>query len=76
INLAKHAAKQLNTVVVMTGPTDYITDGKTSFEVFNGHKLLTSVTGTGCLLSSIIAAFCSQYEDKVTASTAAVIFYG
>nr|WP_328588741.1 hydroxyethylthiazole kinase [Litchfieldia alkalitelluris] len=75
-DLAKKAANKLNTIIVMTGKTDLITNGEILFEVRNGHPMLTKVTGTGCLLSSVVAAFCSQSDDKTTACAAAVSFYG
>lgn len=75
--LAKKAAVTLNTVVVMTGETDIITDGETTYECKNGDPMLAKVTGTGCLLSSVVAAFCSQGKSNlVEACAAAVGFYG
>ncbi|MDG5787117.1 hydroxyethylthiazole kinase [Evansella sp. AB-P1] len=74
--LAKKAAKNLNVIIVMTGKTDIITDGETLYEINNGDALLTKVTGTGCLLSSVVAAFCTQHDNYLDASAAAVTFYG
>ncbi|WLR43067.1 hydroxyethylthiazole kinase [Bacillus carboniphilus] len=74
-SLAKKAAKQLNCTVVITGKDDVITNGETTYVMSNGHISLTKVTGTGCLLSSVIAAFCAVEENTVEASAAAVGFY-
>jgi len=54
--IAKHEAKKWNCLVVVTGASDYITDGESEFWVAGGHVQMTEVTGTGCLLSAICAA--------------------
>ncbi|WP_042355911.1 hydroxyethylthiazole kinase [Bacillus rubiinfantis] len=76
VNLAIKAAKQFQTVVVVTGKEDIITDGKTVFKVKNGHPLLTKVTGAGCLLTSVVGAFVGVERDTVKAAVSAVSFYG
>ncbi|GAB6182024.1 hydroxyethylthiazole kinase [Desulfotomaculum defluvii] len=76
VYLAQSAAKQLDTVVVVTGKEDVITDGQRTYVVNNGDALLTRVTGTGCLLSSVIGAFCAVEQELLLASTAALVSYG
>jgi thiamine-phosphate diphosphorylase/hydroxyethylthiazole kinase len=46
-------------VVVLTGETDYISDGERVFMLKNGHPLLGSITGSGCVLGSCIASYCA-----------------
>ena len=74
--LAKKAAQQLNTVVVVTGKEDFVSNGTNTNIIHNGHPLLTKVTGTGCLLSSVIGAFAAVEENLVEAATSALVFYG
>ncbi|SFL94939.1 hydroxyethylthiazole kinase [Paenibacillus sp. 1_12] len=74
--LAAHAARTLGCVVVVTGKDDYVSDGTIGYKVSNGTPLLTKVTGTGCLLSSIIGAFAAVEPDLVLASAAALAYYG
>ncbi|MED3562945.1 hydroxyethylthiazole kinase [Bacillus xiapuensis] len=76
VELAIRTAQKLNTVVVITGKTDVISDGQNTFAVHNGHSMLTKVTGTGCLLTSVIGAFASVEKDFVKAATAALVYYG
>lgn len=49
-NLANH----LQSVIAISGPVDYVTDGKREAFVENGTPLLTRVTGTGCMLTAVI----------------------
>ncbi|MDA7025288.1 hydroxyethylthiazole kinase [Bacillus sp. CLL-7-23] len=74
--LAKKAAEAWRTTVVITGAEDIITDGKRLYTAHNGHQLLTKVTGTGCLLTSVIGAFCAIEKDFCQAALSAVVYYG
>lgn len=74
--LAKKAAKLWDTAVIITGAEDVITDGTKMYTVGNGHQLLTKVTGTGCLFTSVIGAFCAVEKDVCRAAVSAAAFYG
>ncbi|GJM76008.1 hydroxyethylthiazole kinase [Paenibacillus macerans] len=74
--LAVRAARKLNTVVAVTGREDVITDGKLCRAVSGGDALLTQVTGTGCLLTSVLGAFAAVERDVLLAGTAGLAFYG
>lgn len=52
---AYSAAK--NAVIVMTGSRDLIVDQEKVCEVKNGHPMMAQITGTGCMLDGILAAF-------------------
>ncbi|GAA3318391.1 hypothetical protein GCM10020331_020990 [Ectobacillus funiculus] len=76
IALAQKAAEQLRTTVVITGKEDVVTDGaKKTYIVRNGHPILTKVTGTGCLLTSVIGAFAAVEKDIAEAAVAALVSY-
>ncbi|PGY08384.1 hydroxyethylthiazole kinase [Bacillus sp. AFS031507] len=76
IELAITSAQKLNGLVVITGKEDIVSDGKTTYVVSNGHPILTKVTGTGCLLTSVIGAFAGVEKDLLQASVAALTYYG
>ncbi|MBT2736404.1 hydroxyethylthiazole kinase [Bacillus sp. ISL-7] len=76
IELAITSAQKLNGLVVITGKEDVVSDGKTTYVVSNGHPILTKVTGTGCLLTSVIGAFAGVEKDLLQASVAALTYYG
>lgn len=76
IDLAITAARKLQTIIVVTGKEDVITDGITTFVGRNGHPILTKVTGTGCLLTSVIGAFAAVEKNLLAAAASAVTAYG
>ena len=55
--LARAAGRHLQLVASVTGPVDYVSDGESVLSVSNGHELLATVTGTGCMSSAITGGF-------------------
>ena len=69
-------ARELGVPVAITGPVDYVTDGRCVVRVANGHPLMGGVTGTGCGATAIIAAFAGVDADPVSAAATALAYYG
>nr|MBS7751086.1 hydroxyethylthiazole kinase [Vibrio cholerae] len=44
VSIAKQAADELNTVAVITGKEDVVTDGERTIVIRNGHSILTKIT--------------------------------
>ena len=47
-------ANKLNTVILASGPLDILSDGKTTLVIDNGDDMMPLITGSGCMLSSIV----------------------
>jgi hydroxyethylthiazole kinase len=66
-------------VVAVSGPIDLITDGERVLRLANGHELLTRVTGGGCALGAVMAAFLGAASvtghDALTAVASASLVY-
>lgn len=73
VAFAKEFAKQMQAVVAITGEIDIICDEKTAYCIYNGDKMMASVTGTGCQLSALITAFVSANPQQVLESTVAAV---
>lgn len=73
---AKSLAQLLNTVVVVSGKTDYISDGNKIISINNGHEMLTRVTGTGCMSASLIGTYCGVTTDYLAAAAAGTMTMG
>ncbi len=76
VAVAKALAKGAGAVVVMSGPTDIVTDGSRTALVDNGHQLMGQISGTGCMASSIVGAFAAASRDHVLSSAAALAAFG
>jgi hydroxyethylthiazole kinase len=61
--LARVAAGNLGLVASVTGVVDHVSDGDRVLAVANGHELLASVTGTGCMSSAITGCFLAAKRD-------------
>ncbi|KZE90619.1 hydroxyethylthiazole kinase [Microbacterium sp. TNHR37B] len=62
--------------VAVSGPVDLIIADGRSARVRNGHALLTRMTGGGCALGAVMAAFAAVESDAFVAATAASVVYG
>ena len=49
-------ASKLNTVILASGPIDILTDGETTVAIDNGDDMMPLITGSGCMLSSIVGS--------------------
>lgn len=59
VEAAKDVARRHHCLVAVTGETDIVTDGEKIIRIKGGHPLMTRITGMGCLLSAVCAAFLS-----------------
>jgi hydroxyethylthiazole kinase len=62
--LARSAARSLGVVASVTGPVDHVSDGETVLAISNGHPLLASITGTGCMSSAVTGCFLAVNRDR------------
>lgn len=76
VDISKKLAKEKNAVVVITGKEDIITDGEKVNIVKNGHDMMGSIVGTGCMAASVIGAFSGVERNYVSASTSGLVCFG
>mgnify|MGYP006266819055 CR=1 FL=1 len=69
-------AREWNCVVVASGKQDTISNGSETWLVDNGSSMLQLITGSGCMLGALVAAFCGAGHDYLQASVAACISMG
>ena len=62
-DLARAAARTLGVVASVTGAVDHVSDGEQVLRVANGHELLATVTGTGCMSTAITGCFAAAKPD-------------
>ena len=77
INIARTLASSFHCIIVITGAIDIVSDGVRTMQVKNGCAAMRHVTGTGCMLDSLIASFCGGYSDDFfEAAVSSVIAMG
>ena len=77
VSFAKAFAEKFGCVVAITGAIDIVADAKTAYCIRNGHPMMPSITGTGCQLSALTAAFlCANPNQPLQAAAAAVCAMG
>ena len=77
ISFAKNLAQKTDAIIVITGAIDIIANKNTAYCIRNGHPAMSKITGTGCQLSAMIAAYITANPDNfLTAAVAAVAAMG
>ena len=71
ISFARDLSKKTKSVIAVSGAIDIITDGNKTYLVRNGHPLMAQVTGTGCMLTALMAACCAANPDCILDAAAA-----
>src|SRR5213075_862694 len=75
--LARLAGRNLGLVASVTGAVDHVSDGEAVMAIGNGHELLATVTGTGCMSSAITGCFlAAKREEPVEAAAEALAAFG
>lgn len=74
--IAKDLAAKMNSIIVISGSVDYVSNGSKVISVRNGHRMLTDVTGTGCMSTSLIGTYCGVTKDYLAAATAGIMTMG
>jgi hydroxyethylthiazole kinase len=75
--LARAAARRLGVIASVTGPVDHVSDGERVLAVSNGHPLLATVTGTGCMSSAMTGCFlAANPTEPLEAAAEALAAFG
>ncbi len=74
-DLARELATATGAVVAATGRVDVVSDGVRTIWIENGHPLLSRVSGSGCMATAVIAAFCAVEPAVLPAAAAGLVCY-
>jgi hydroxyethylthiazole kinase len=76
VTIARDLAGSLEIIVAISGVTDIVTDGQKVLLVDNGHPMMGSISGTGCMAASVTGTFAAESRNPVTATAAALAAFG
>ncbi|TDT57272.1 hydroxyethylthiazole kinase [Fonticella tunisiensis] len=74
--IALSLAMRLGSVIAITGAKDIISDGKRLCTIENGHKMLSMVTGTGCMSTCLIGTYSGVTNDYYLSAAAGILTMG
>lgn len=73
IDFVKDFARKTGCVAAVTGAIDLVSDGDKCYVIRNGRAEMGKITGTGCQLSGMAAAFIAANPDSVLEACAAAV---
>ena len=73
---AKSVAKKFDCIVCISGKIDIITDCENIKYCKYGNKIMSKITGCGCMLTCVVACFCAVNKNCLDATYTACCVYG
>ena len=73
VAFAKAFAAQTGAVIAITGAIDIVADAEKAYCIRNGNAMMSSITGTGCQLSALTAAFVTANPGHPLEAAAAAV---
>jgi len=75
-SVVRSLARNHRCIVLLSGPTDYLSDGSIVIRMSNGHELLGQITGAGCILGTTITTFCGAASMAALGTSEGVLVQG
>ena len=72
---AETLVRLYKTTVIISGETDYIIDANQLNQFSRGSNMMPLLTGSGCLLTSVVGAFHAVTSNVMDAANAGCLFY-
>ena len=73
--IVENVASNWGVVAAATAEVDYVSDGKRSYRLSNGNGYMGTVSGTGCMLSSVVGCYvgaCGANAEAVASAITAM----
>lgn len=69
IQVFENLAKSIHTVIAVSGKIDVVTDGQQTILIRNGCPTMARITGSGCMVTTLIGGFCGAQKENVFQAT-------
>ena len=73
VSFVQAFSRKTGSVIAVTGAIDLVADGKRCAVIRNGRPEMGRITGTGCQLSAMLAAYITANPEKVWEAAAAAV---
>lgn len=71
--MAKRLSEKLKSIIAISGAIDIVADKEKAYIIRNGNPIMAKITGTGCMSTSLIGAFCGGNPDNILEAAAAAV---
>jgi len=69
----REVAAKTGSVMAVTGAIDIVADAEHAYAIRNGAPIMGTITGAGCMLSCVVAAYAVANPDNVLGAVAAAV---
>lgn len=73
IAFAKAFSEKTGAVIVITGATDIVADSQKAYVIKNGVPTMSQITGSGCMLTAMTAAYITANPQQLLEAAAAAV---
>jgi len=73
VELIQNLAKRTGTVIAVSGAMDVVSDGTQTILLHNGCATMARITGSGCMLTTLIGGFCAAAPEHPFEATCAAM---
>jgi hydroxyethylthiazole kinase len=73
IAFARRFSRETDAVIVITGAVDIVADAAKACVIYNGHPIMSKITGSGCMLTALTGAFIAANPDNILTAAAAAV---
>ena len=73
VAFSKALSGKTGSIIAITGAIDIVADSNKAYIIRNGHHMMSKISGTGCMLTVVVAAYCSANPDRLLDATAAAV---
>ena len=73
IAFAKEFSKKTGAVIAITGAIDIVCDASKAYVIYNGHPMMSRITGSGCMLTAMMGAYIAVNQDNILEAAAAAV---
>ncbi|MBS7219746.1 MAG: hydroxyethylthiazole kinase [Clostridiales bacterium] len=71
--MVEELSRKTKSVIAVSGILDIVTDGQQTIVIRNGCSTMARVTGSGCMLTALIGAFCGTFPNDMFGSACAAM---
>lgn len=73
VEFAKRFSESCGAVIAITGAIDIVADSERAYLIYNGDAMMSKITGTGCMLSAMTAAYITANPENIIQAAAASV---